>query len=44
LLKEVAAVISQYDFVTAITTTNTFPNAFAYNDKGRPAITMGLAG
>jgi dihydroorotate dehydrogenase (fumarate) len=44
LLKEVAAIVANYQSVIAITTTNTFPNAFAYNDAGRPAITLGLAG
>ncbi len=44
LLKEVAAIVASYQAVIAITTTNTFPNAFAYNDAGRPAITLGLAG
>lgn len=44
LLKDVATVIGEHELVSAITTTNTFPNAFAYNDSGRAAITMGLAG
>ena len=44
LLKDVAAVISEYDFVSAVSTSNTFPNAFAYGETGRPAISLGLAG
>jgi dihydroorotate dehydrogenase (fumarate) len=44
LLKEVAATLASYTSVVAVTTTNTFPNAFAYNDTGRPAISLGLAG
>jgi dihydroorotate dehydrogenase (fumarate) len=44
LLKDIAAMLASHSSVMAVTTTNTFPNAFAYNDAGRPAISLGLAG
>ena len=47
LLNEVAGVISSFDFVRAVVTSNTFPNAFAFDeDAGQPWITFGkgLAG
>jgi len=45
LLKKVAKVIEQSKIVKAVTTTNTFPNALAYDDRGKPRITVrdGLA-
>ncbi|MDO8689551.1 MAG: hypothetical protein Q7R39_06000, partial [Dehalococcoidia bacterium] len=45
-LGEVAGVIAHYEWVKAVTTTNTFPNAFAYDDAGQPMISPGggLAG
>ena len=46
LLNEVARVIGSTDFVTAVVTSNTFPNAFAFHPDGMNAITFGkgLAG
>lgn len=44
LLKVVAEVISNYQIVAAVTTCNTFPNGFAFNEKGKPALTMELGG
>ncbi len=46
LLQSVAKVIKDSDAVNEIVTCNTFPNAFAYDVEGRPAITAGdgLAG
>lgn len=45
-LVEVAKVIERQGVVKAVTTTNTFPNAFSYDDSGQPLITPGggLAG
>jgi dihydroorotate dehydrogenase (fumarate) len=37
-LKKIAKVISQSKVVKAVTTTNTFPGALAYNDEGRALI------
>jgi dihydroorotate dehydrogenase (fumarate) len=45
LLKEVAAIVSRYTCVAGVTTTNTFPRAFAFNhETGRDAISMRFAG
>ncbi len=48
LLNDVAAVIGSYsksiDVVKAVTVMNTLPNAFAFNEKRKPAITNKLAG
>ncbi|MEK7201086.1 MAG: dihydroorotate dehydrogenase, partial [Patescibacteria group bacterium] len=48
LLGEVASVIAKSPIVTAVTAINTFPNAFAYKEKGKSAISpqfsKGLAG
>jgi dihydroorotate dehydrogenase (fumarate) len=41
LLAEVAGVISQFKVVKAVTSTNTFPNAFLFNEKKQPRITSG---
>lgn len=45
-LSEVAQVIGQSSVVKAVTTVNTFPNAFSYDERGKPRITPGggLAG
>lgn len=48
LLQEVAGVLNshadEYKTIHGVTTMNTLPNSFAYNDKGRAAITVELAG
>lgn len=46
LLKQVAEAINQSRVAKAVTTTNTFPNALAFDERGRPRITPGdgLAG
>ena len=45
-LVEVARVIERHGVAKAVTATNTFPNAFSYDDSGQPIITPagGLAG
>lgn len=45
-LSEVAQVIGQSSVVKVVTTVNTFPNAFSYDERGKPRITPGggLAG
>lgn len=45
-LENIAAVIKRYSVVKAVTTSNTFPNAFSFNEEGKPRITPvnGLAG
>jgi len=45
-LVEVARVIEEHRVAKAVTTTNTFPNAFTYDDSGQPTISPGggLAG
>lgn len=45
-LSEVAKVIAESKLVKVVTTVNTFPNAFSYDEKGKPRITPGggLAG
>jgi len=45
-LQKIAQVIEHSMVVKAVTAVNTFPNALAYNDKGKPRITPGggLAG
>ena len=45
-LGEVAQVIGQSKVVKVVTTVNTFPNAFSYDERGKPRITPGggLAG
>lgn len=45
-LAEIAGVLSSSKLVKAVTTMNTFPNAFAFADGGRekPLISVGLAG
>jgi len=48
LLEEVASVVAPSPIVSAVTTSNTFPNAFAFKENGAPAIdpklSRGLAG
>ena len=46
LLKQVAGVIEKFRAVKAVTTSNTFPNALLFDEKGKPRITPGggLAG
>ena len=46
LLKEVAEVIAESKLVKAVTAVNTFPNAFSFDETGKPRITPGggLAG
>jgi len=45
-LAEVAQVIGRHGVARAVTTTNTFPNAFSYDDAGQPVVSVGggLAG
>ncbi len=45
-LSEVAGVIKEIPLVKVVTTANTFPNAFSYDERGKPRITPGggLAG
>lgn len=40
-LQEVAQVIGRSKLVKAVVSMNTFPNAFAYNESGKPLITPG---
>jgi dihydroorotate dehydrogenase (fumarate) len=46
LLRQVAGVIEKFRVVKAVTTSNTFPNALLFDEKGKPRITPGggLAG
>lgn len=46
LLREVAEMIGQFKVIKAVTTSNTFPNALAYDERGKTLITPadGLAG
>jgi dihydroorotate dehydrogenase len=44
LLKSAAALILRYPMVKSVTAINTFPCAFGLNEKGKSAITPGLAG
>ncbi len=46
LLKEAVAVIAESKLVKAVTAINTFPNAFSFDESGKPRITPagGLAG
>ncbi len=45
-LRKIAKVIGEFKVVKAVTTSNTFPNAFSFNENGKPQITPGdgLAG
>jgi len=40
-LGEVAKVIGEWKLVKVVTSTNTFPNAFSYDEKGKPRLTPG---
>ncbi len=40
-LSEVAKAIGEWKVVKAVTSTNTFPNAFSYDEKGKPRLTPG---
>lgn len=44
LLREVGSVIAAFPMVGAVTAINTFPNAFAFNSQGKPAINTGAGG
>ena len=39
LLKEIAKIISQFEMIKAVTTTNTFPNCLDFDEKGKPRTT-----
>jgi dihydroorotate dehydrogenase (fumarate) len=44
LLGKAAQIIAGYDVVKAVTAVNTFPNAYGFDESGRSAIGVGLAG
>lgn len=41
LLEAIARIINHSELINAVTTTNTFPNAFCFDDTNEPAITFG---